>query len=85
MAKILYFAGLADVLDRTSETAQLPPDVANVRALLACLRARGGVWTGALADGAVRVTVNKQFANLDTKLGADDEIAIVPLRPARDG
>lgn len=44
MAKLLYFATLADRLGRTSEEAALPATVTDVRALLAWLRGRGGVW-----------------------------------------
>ncbi len=42
MAKLLYFAALADRLGRTSEDVTLPSHVSNVHTLLAWLRARGG-------------------------------------------
>jgi molybdopterin synthase sulfur carrier subunit len=78
MAKLLYFAALADRLGRTAEEVELPAGITDVRALLAWLRSRGGVWESLLAENAVQVTVNRQFASLDT--GIDDrlEIAIVP-------
>lgn len=80
MARLLYFAGLVDALGRASEDASLPAEVSNVRELLGWLRARGGAWPAALADGAVRVTVNKQFAAPDHPVRDRDEIALVPTR-----
>ncbi len=44
MAKLLYFAALADRLGRTSEDVTLPSQIGNVHALLAWLRTRGGPW-----------------------------------------
>lgn len=80
MARLLYFAGLVDAVGRTSEDVSLPAEVNSVRTLLAWLRGRGGVWQTALADEAVRVTVNKQFAAPDHPVRDRDEIAVVPMR-----
>ncbi|MEK7191093.1 MAG: hypothetical protein AAB153_02235 [Pseudomonadota bacterium] len=44
MAKLLYFAALADRLGRTSEETALPATITDVRTLLAWLRGRGGIW-----------------------------------------
>lgn len=81
MAKILYFAYLVDKLGRASEELDLPPGVNTVGALLAELRRRGGVWERALAEGAVKVTVNKQFAAPTTPIDNRSEIAIVSAHP----
>ena len=80
MAKILYFASLVDKLGSSSEEVTLPPAVTDVRALLTWLRARGMGWERALAEGMVQVTVNRQFANPETKIDDSAEIAIVPTR-----
>ncbi len=77
MAKLLYFAALADRLGRTSEDATLPAQVSDVRSLLAWLRARGGPWEQSLADDAVRVTVNRQLTTLDAPVDDRSEIAIL--------
>jgi molybdopterin synthase sulfur carrier subunit len=53
----------------------------DVRALLASLRSRNSELHEVLADQAVKVTINKQFASLDTRLRDGDEVAIVPIRP----
>lgn len=82
MAKLLYFAGLVDQLGRASEEVALPAEVNTVEALLAWLRRRGGAWGPALQVNAVRVTVNKQFSVPATPVKNQDEIALVPARPA---
>ncbi len=77
MAKLLYFAALADRLGRTSEDVTLPAQVGNVHALLAWLRARGGPWEQWLADDAVRVTINRQLTTLGAPVDDRSEIAIL--------
>lgn len=81
MAKILYFAALVDKLGCAAEDVVLPTTVNNVRALLAWLRTRGGNWEQALAENAVRITVNKQFVTLETEIDNTCEIAFVSARP----
>lgn len=80
MAQLLYFAGLVDQLGKASEQIELPPGIADVRGLLAWLRTRGGPWEQHLADPAVRVVVNKQFAQLTTPVSDAETIAFIPLR-----
>ena len=80
MAKILYFANLVDKLGASSEEVSLPASIADVRALLAWLRARGGRWETALMENKVQVTVNRQFATPGTSINNTAEIAIVPAR-----
>ncbi|TAM47043.1 MAG: hypothetical protein EPN55_03755 [Gammaproteobacteria bacterium] len=92
MAKLLYFAALADRLGRTSEDVALPTEVGNVHTLLAWLCTRGGPWEQWLADSAVRVTVkpavqgrtvggaegrNRQLTTLDAPVDDRSEIAIL--------
>jgi molybdopterin synthase sulfur carrier subunit len=77
MARILYFAYLVDKLGRAQEDLALPENVQDVRALLALLRARGGIWAQALAEDKVQVLVNKQFSPPEAKIADANEIAIV--------
>ncbi len=77
MAKLLYFAALADRLGHTSEDVTLPNHVNNAHTLLAWLRARGGPWEQWLADNAVRVTVDRQLTTLDAPVDDRSEIAIL--------
>lgn len=81
MARILYFAYLVDKLGRATEEVDLPAGVDNVGALLAWLRKRSPDWEKALAEDAVKVTVNKQFAAAQTRIDNDSEIAIVSAHP----
>lgn len=79
MTRILYFASLVDAFGRSSEAVELPAEVRDVAGLLAWLRERGQPWTRLLAEGAVRVTVNKQFAEMKTPVTDGDEIALVGM------
>jgi molybdopterin synthase sulfur carrier subunit len=52
---------------------------ATVGALLAALRARGGVFAQELAPGrAIRVAVNHTMAGDDTAIVSGDEVAVFP-------
>ena len=80
MARILYFATLVDQLGRASEEIELPENVRDVRGLLTLLHRRGGKWPTALDETALKVTVNRQFAELDTLIQNDSEIAFISMR-----
>jgi molybdopterin synthase sulfur carrier subunit len=77
MIRILYFAKLVDLLGRSSEDVDPPSAVADVAGLLAWLRERGPRWAGALRSDAVKVTVNKSFADPGTQVRDGDEVAII--------
>lgn len=79
--RLLYFERLADRLGRQTEDVVFEGRALDVRALLAELRSRNSNLATLLADNAVKVTVNKQFASLETRLHDRDEVAIVPMRP----
>ncbi len=76
--KLLYFVNLVDDLGRASEEVELPTSVRDVKSLIIWLRQRGGQWDAALGRTALKITVNKQFVDPDTRLTNKDEIAIVP-------
>ena len=59
---------------------KLPEGTEDVRALLAWLRARGGNWERLLVEDAVRVTIDRQFADPGTRLSDPSEIAIINAR-----
>jgi sulfur-carrier protein len=80
MAKILYFAQLVDLLGRASEEVTLPDSARDVRGLLAWLRSRGGNWERLLVEDAVRVTIDRQFGDLDSALSDANEIALINSR-----
>ena len=76
--KILYFAGVADALDRLSEEVFLPDGIHTVDALLEWLRERGDPWASVLRPDRVRISVNRRFSLLSTRVLDGDEIAITP-------
>jgi sulfur-carrier protein len=78
MLNVLYFASLRETFGRAGEQVALPVP-ADVNALLAQLRARGGSWSEALGAGKRwRVAVNQEMAAMHTPLKTGDEVAIFP-------
>lgn len=80
MAKILYFSTLAERLGKTAEELKLPPNVQDLRGLLAFLRKRGEEWPVYLVDDKIQATVNKNFAELNAGINDQDEIGLMLSR-----
>ena len=77
--RILYFASLRENLGRDSEETDLPAGVASIAALRTHLRARGGAWADALAEGKLlRAAVNQDMAQPAAAIKAGDEVAFFP-------
>jgi len=77
--KVLYFAALREQLGTPAEEIELPTGVGTVAALRSHLRARGGAWELALADGKlVRAALNQDMAAPAAALKAGDEVAFFP-------
>jgi molybdopterin synthase sulfur carrier subunit len=77
--KVLYFASLREKLGCDAEELDLPAGVATIAALRAHLRARGGAWADALAEGKLlRAAVNQDMAQPATAIKAGDEVAFFP-------
>lgn len=79
--KVRYFERLVDRMGRESEDIALPGPLPDVRALLAALIARDPPLGNTLSEEQVKVTVNKQLADPQTRLRDGDEVAVVPIRP----
>ena len=79
MAKILYFASLAETLGLSSEQLDLPADCDSVTDLVTLLRARGEPFLSTF-DGKTRVLVaiNQQMSDADMSINSNDEIAFFP-------
>jgi len=79
MAKILYFASLAETLGLKSEQLELPADCESVAELVALLRARGEPFDSTF-DGTTRVlvAVNQEMGDSDMQIRGGDEIAFFP-------
>jgi DUF971 family protein/molybdopterin converting factor small subunit len=78
--RLLYFMNnLLQVTRNESEELELPASVEDIAGLMQLLSRRGARWKKFFAEpDAVRVTVNKQFAESFTRLEAGDEVAFVP-------
>ena len=77
--KLLYFAWVRTRIGAGAETLALPPEVRDVRGLLAWLKTRSPGHAEALkASDAIRVAVNQTYVPLDHPVKAGDEIAIFP-------
>jgi molybdopterin synthase sulfur carrier subunit len=77
--KVLYFASIREKLGRDAEELDLPAGVATIAALRTHLRARGGAWADALAEGRLlRAAVNRDMAQPAAAIKAGDEVAFFP-------
>ena len=76
---LLYFGHLVDMLGRDSEFLFLPLTVKDIRALMNHLARRGEHWQTVFGSPppSLKITVNKQFAELDTAIKGGDELAFV--------
>ena len=81
MAKLMYFAQLAESLGRTSEQVALPASVSTVKAMIDWLGRRDEAYRKGLADGkGLTVMVNRLPATLETAISEGDEVALIPER-----
>lgn len=79
MVTLLYFAWVRERVGTDTELLALPAEVATVAALLDWLATRSERHAAALADRSrIRVAVDQQFANAETRLAGASEIAIFP-------
>ena len=79
MARILYFASLAETLGTQGEQVELASDCRTVEDLVATLRARGDPFAGAF-DGSTRilVAINQEMSDPTAAIAPGDEIAFFP-------
>jgi sulfur-carrier protein len=79
VVKIIYFARLREALGVDQEELSLSSAIGDVGALTGLLRERGGPWEKELSPGrSVRVAVNHEMANANTRISDRDEIAYFP-------
>jgi DUF971 family protein/molybdopterin converting factor small subunit len=79
--KVFYFSWIAEKIGKEYEEIQLPKSVENISGLLKLLAMRRPGIAAVFDESLVRPTINKQFAELFTRLEDKDEIALVPTRP----
>ena len=79
MAKILYFASLAETLGVKSEQLELPGDCQTITDLVALLRKRGAAFEASFGGSTrILVAINQQMSDADAAIANHDEIAFFP-------
>lgn len=77
--QLRFFASVREALGASQETVALPAEVLTVGDVRAYLRARGGVWAEALAEGrALRMAYNQVMTGADTRIADGGEVAFFP-------
>ncbi|MGN6231700.1 MAG: molybdopterin converting factor subunit 1 [Trinickia sp.] len=77
--ELRYFASVREAVGLAAEQAQVPEGVATVGDVRAWLRARGGAWAEALAEGrALRMACNHTMTDATTRLTEGCEVAFFP-------
>jgi molybdopterin synthase sulfur carrier subunit len=79
MAKLLYFAGIRELIGIGEEQVDLLPIDVTLKALCLRLSERGGGYAAAFSDlTKVRGAIDLEMAPLDAPLGSPAEIAFFP-------
>ena len=77
--RILYFSWIKEKIGKKSEEIAKPKEVINVLDLVKHLKNFSNNHNEAQNDlNVVRVAVNQNFADLQTKINDDDEVAFFP-------
>ncbi len=77
--KILYFAWLRQKIGFGEEIKDIPSHVTTVKLLIEWLKIQDGGYSEAFKDiSAIKVAINQEFANFDTKINKNDEVAFFP-------
>jgi molybdopterin synthase sulfur carrier subunit len=77
--QLKFFASLREAVGTSGETLTLPAEVKTAGQARDFLRARGGMWAEALADGkALRIALNQQMADTTAPLSEGCELAFFP-------
>lgn len=77
--KVLYFASIREKVGTGAEEVEVPAGIATVDGLRQHLRARGGAWAEALAEGKLlRSAVNQDMVPGAAAIKAGDEVAFFP-------
>jgi molybdopterin converting factor small subunit len=76
---LLYFGHLVELLGRDSEALFLPLTVKDIQSLMSHLARRGEAWKMVFEKppAQLKITINKQFAEVDAAIKPGDEIAFV--------
>ena len=77
--QLAYFSWVRERMGVAEESVALPPDIADLRALIAWLAARDARGARAFADPArIRAAIDGTMIGLDAPIGGAGEIALFP-------
>ncbi len=77
--QLRFFASLREAVGTAQETLDLPAGVTTAGQVRDFLRARGGSWAEALAEGrSLRIACNQQMAEASTPITEGCELAFFP-------
>lgn len=77
--KILYFASLADALNKREETLELTKETCTVDDIKSILSQRGDIWVEKIAKQKNLLSaVNQKMSDENTPLKDGDELAFFP-------
>ncbi len=77
--QLKFFASLREAVGTAGESLTVPDNVGTAGEVRELLRARGGAWAEALADGrALRIALNQQMTDASAKLSEGCELAFFP-------
>lgn len=77
--QLKFFASLREAVGTGSESVHLPAEVTTAGEVRDFLRARGGAWAEALAEGkALRIALNQQMADPAAPISEGCELAFFP-------
>jgi molybdopterin synthase sulfur carrier subunit len=77
--QLRFFASLREAVGTAQESLQLPADVQTAGQVRDFLRARGGAWATALAEGrSLRIACNQQMVEPSARLSEGCELAFFP-------
>lgn len=77
--RILYFSWLKEKIGLNSQEIIKPKSIETVDDLIALLKEKSEKHKNAFSDlNSIKVSVNQEFADLETKIKEKDEIAFFP-------
>ncbi|HJV24760.1 MAG TPA: molybdopterin converting factor subunit 1 [Aromatoleum sp.] len=77
--QLRFFASIREALGTGQEAVSVPAHVQTVGDVRTFLRARGGVWAEALAEGrALRMAYNQQMTDASARISEGCEVAFFP-------
>jgi molybdopterin synthase sulfur carrier subunit len=77
--ELRFFASVREALGVAQESVDVPDGIANVGDVRGWLRARGGVWAEALAEGrALRMACNHEMTDASRRITEGCEVAFFP-------